>query len=72
MWRTTNAPRALVVALPLMWFAALPLSSLGGGLLVAAYWIAFAWLLENGRIESRRVASRRSAPLAEPIAASAS
>jgi hypothetical protein len=72
LWKTTNAPRALVVGLPLMWFAALPLSSLGGGLLVAAYWIAFAWLLENGRIEPRRVAARRSGPLAEPIAAPAS
>ncbi len=36
--------------LPLMWFVALPLSTLGGGLLVAAYWASIAWMTEHDRI----------------------
>jgi hypothetical protein len=49
--RAGRVPAAVAFALPLTWVAALPLSSLGGGLLAGAYWIAVGYLLTDGAIE---------------------
>lgn len=51
--RRTDVSLALAVSLPLMWFVALPLSAIGGGLLVAAWWGAVAWMTEHDRIRPK-------------------
>ncbi|WP_205473239.1 hypothetical protein [Nocardioides sp. SYSU D00038] len=42
---TTWLPRGLVVALPLTWAGTIPLSGLGGGVVVAALWAGAAWVV---------------------------
>ncbi|WP_157530516.1 hypothetical protein [Microtetraspora niveoalba] len=44
-YRRRCLPLALAVLLPLTWVFTLPLSSLGGGLLAAAYWGVLGWML---------------------------
>ncbi|WP_210649843.1 hypothetical protein [Nocardioides sp. SYSU D00065] len=43
--RFTRLPRPLTIALPITWVGTIPLSSFGGGVLVAAFWAAAAWVI---------------------------
>lgn len=68
MRRHTDTPLAIVVGLPLTWLIGLPFSQFGSGLIVAGYWAAFAWLIENNRIGSaaRTVTNGSSVPTPLP------
>jgi hypothetical protein len=52
--RAGRVPRAVYIGLPLVWVAAIPLSMVGGGILVGAYWLAVGYLLAEGSLEGER------------------
>ncbi len=54
--RSGRVPSALAVALPLTWVLSLPGSSVGLGVIAAAYWLAFAWMVHTGELPRRTVA----------------
>lgn len=43
--RCPALPRTMVLALPVTWIGTIPLSGLGGGVVVAAFWAAAAWIV---------------------------
>jgi hypothetical protein len=45
--RVGTVPRFVWIGLPLAWFATIPLSQFGGGLLAASFWGAVAYLLAD-------------------------
>jgi hypothetical protein len=57
--RGGRVPRVLAIALPLSWFAMLPLGPVGGSLVAGAFWLALAWLIANGELP--RAAPRAAA-----------
>jgi hypothetical protein len=49
--RAGRVPAAVAVGLPLAWVAAIPLATLGGGVLAGAYYLAIGYLLASDAIE---------------------
>jgi CDP-diglyceride synthetase len=45
--RAGRVPRAIYVGLPLAWVATIPLSTLGGGLVAGAFWMAVAYMVAS-------------------------
>ncbi|MDF5756302.1 hypothetical protein [Spongiactinospora sp. TRM90649] len=51
LWRAGRLPRPLAAALPVLWIFEIPLSQLGGGIVVGAYWILAGLALLSGSRE---------------------
>jgi hypothetical protein len=51
--RAGTVSTAVAVGLPIAWMATIPLSTLGGGVIAGAYYLAIGYLLVNDAIERR-------------------
>jgi hypothetical protein len=49
--RARRVPAAVAIGLPLAWVATIPLATLGGGVLVGAYYLTIGYLLASKAIE---------------------
>jgi hypothetical protein len=61
--RARRVPTIVAVGLPVAWVGAIPLATVGGGLIAGAYFLAVGYLAASEAIERTR------APLAEPAGA---
>lgn len=50
--RAGSVPTAVAVGLPIVWVAAIPLSTFGGGVIAGAYFLAIGYLLTGGASEA--------------------
>jgi hypothetical protein len=56
--RAGEVSKLVYIGLPLAWIATIPLSTVGGGLLAAAYWMSIAHMLHTGQTSDRPQAER--------------
>lgn len=56
LWRTRTVSRVIAGALPAAWIAAIPLATIGGGVLAGAFYLWLGYLLADGAIPARAAA----------------
>jgi hypothetical protein len=55
LWRARLVPRFVAAGLVVAYLGAIPLSTMGGGILTGSYWLAVAYLLALGAFERHTV-----------------
>jgi hypothetical protein len=56
--RAGQVPTAVAIGLPIAWVAAIPLATVGGGVIAGAYYLMVGYLLANDAIDRTRVVAR--------------